>query len=90
MNEKQREQLYDLLMDFATLPCQSTEKEFSCDGCQINEYCSMLYSLSRGLKGEINLEKVVDSINADYLNTKQLEEDRYIKWREDEDKYLDY
>ena len=89
MNEKQREQLYDLLMDFATLPCQSTNERF-CDDCQINEYCSMLYTLSRGLKGEINLERVMDLINADYLNTKQLEEDKYIKWNEDEDRYLDY
>lgn len=71
MNEKDLKQLHDLLIDFATLPC-----ECLCEGCPIDNYCSMLYSLSRGIKGELSLDEVVDKINADYRN---------IKWEENDD-----
>ena len=42
MNEKDLKELYDKLIDFATLPCDVEEQ---CKGCEIGYYCSMLYYL---------------------------------------------
>ena len=73
MNEKDLKELYDLLINFATLPCDVIHQ---CEGCPVDNYCSMLYNLSRGIKGELTIDEVVDRINADYRN---------IRWEEDDD-----
>ena len=70
MNEKDLKELFNKLIDFATLPCDVEEQ---CKGCEIGYYCSMLYHLSRGLKGELTIDEVVDKINIEYKN---------IKWEE--------
>lgn len=72
MEENKLKELYDLLIDFATLPCQDDRacSEF----CPILNYCSMLYSLSRGIKGELTIDETFNKIEADYKN---------IRWEED-------
>lgn len=73
MDGENLKQLYNLLIDFATLPCDVVHQ---CESCPIDIYCSMLYNLSRGIKGELTIDEVVDKINADYRN---------IRWEEGDD-----
>lgn len=62
MDEKKLLELGKLLVDFSNLPCE----EF----CPIYDYCSMLYSLSKGISGELTIDEVLEKIEADYKNTK--------------------
>ena len=72
MDENNVKELYDKLINFATIPCEVTQEY--CDNCPIGDYCSMLYSLSRGVKGELPMDEVFLKVEADYKN---------IRWEQD-------
>lgn len=68
MDEKKLLELSELLIDFSNLPCDTIMQceEF----CPIYDYCSMLFSLSKGMSGELTVDEVLEKIEADYKNTK--------------------
>lgn len=71
MNEEKIKQLYDLLVDFATLPCDV--KKPCKDFCPFYNYCSMAYYMARGIKGELTVDETFNKVEADYKNTKWME-----------------
>ncbi len=68
MNEQDIKTLIRLLKNYATTPCEFECHE--CNGCEIGDYCLLLYYVSQGITKQITHSEMMDKINADYNNVK--------------------